>query len=135
MAESENEIVKITSAGTVTIPKQFRKHMDMQRIDKLCRSHDKDLKRQKIAARDVEEEARHQESQRAADQDQRIHYEENKGIENLTKKRSQIESEADEVRGIIGNFTEMISGIDGMVNREKEKITQFKKSLENQNST
>ena len=43
-------------------------------------------------------------------------------IENLTKKRSQIESEADEVRGIIGNFTEMISGIDGMVNREKEKI-------------
>ncbi len=33
MAESENEIVKITSAGTVTIPKQFRKHMDMQKGD------------------------------------------------------------------------------------------------------
>ena len=61
--------------------------------------------------------------------------EENKGIENLTKKRSQVESEADEVRGIIGNFTEMISGIDGMVNKEKEKVTQFKRSLENQDST
>ena len=32
MAESENEIVKITSAGTVTIPKQFRKHIDYVKI-------------------------------------------------------------------------------------------------------
>ncbi len=33
MSANENEIVKITSAGTVTIPKQFRKHMDMQKGD------------------------------------------------------------------------------------------------------
>ena len=31
---SQNEIlVKITSAGTVSIPKRFRKHMDMQKGD------------------------------------------------------------------------------------------------------
>ncbi len=31
---SQNEmLVKITSAGTVSIPKQFRKHMDMQKGD------------------------------------------------------------------------------------------------------
>ena len=34
MAMQENEvIVKITSAGTISIPKQFRKYMDMQKGD------------------------------------------------------------------------------------------------------
>ena len=32
MSVEENEVlVKITSAGTVSIPKQFRKHMDVQK--------------------------------------------------------------------------------------------------------
>ena len=32
MSVEENEVlVKITSAGTVSIPKQFRKYMDMQK--------------------------------------------------------------------------------------------------------
>ena len=34
MAIQENEVlVKITSAGTISIPKQFRKYMDMQKGD------------------------------------------------------------------------------------------------------
>ena len=34
MATQENEVlVKITSAGTISIPKQFRKYMDMQKGD------------------------------------------------------------------------------------------------------
>lgn len=34
MATQENEVlVKITSAGTISIPKQFRKFMDMQKGD------------------------------------------------------------------------------------------------------
>ena len=34
MSVQENEIlVKITSAGTISIPKQFRKYMDMQKGD------------------------------------------------------------------------------------------------------
>lgn len=34
MATQENEeLVKITSAGTISIPKQFRKFMDMQKGD------------------------------------------------------------------------------------------------------
>ena len=34
MSGQENEIlVKISSAGTVSIPKQFRKYMDMQKGD------------------------------------------------------------------------------------------------------
>ena len=34
MSVQENEvIVKITSAGTISIPKQFRKFMDMQKGD------------------------------------------------------------------------------------------------------
>jgi len=32
MSVQENELlVKITSAGTISIPKQFRKHMDIQK--------------------------------------------------------------------------------------------------------
>lgn len=34
MSIQENEvIVKITSAGTISLPKQFRKYMDMQKGD------------------------------------------------------------------------------------------------------
>ena len=34
MSVAENEIlVKITSAGTISIPKQFRKYMEMQKGD------------------------------------------------------------------------------------------------------
>ncbi len=34
MATQENEVlIKITSAGTISIPKQFRKYMDMQKGD------------------------------------------------------------------------------------------------------
>ncbi len=33
MSDDEYVMVKITSAGTVTVPKQFRKHMDMQKGD------------------------------------------------------------------------------------------------------
>lgn len=34
MSTQENEVlVKITSAGTISIPKQFRKYMDMQKGD------------------------------------------------------------------------------------------------------
>jgi AbrB family looped-hinge helix DNA binding protein len=34
MSEEEREtLVKITSVGTISIPKQFRKYMDMQRGD------------------------------------------------------------------------------------------------------
>lgn len=44
MASEINEIlVKITSAGTVSIPKQFRKHMDMQKGDYVKISMNKDV--------------------------------------------------------------------------------------------
>ncbi|MDI1494835.1 MAG: hypothetical protein K8823_141 [Cenarchaeum symbiont of Oopsacas minuta] len=33
MSDIEEILVKITSAGTVTVPKQLRKHMDMQKGD------------------------------------------------------------------------------------------------------
>jgi len=34
MSSQENEVlVKITSVGTISIPKQFRKYMDMQKGD------------------------------------------------------------------------------------------------------
>jgi len=54
--------------------------------------------------------------------------EENKGIQELTQKRSQVESEADEVSGIIGDLKNKLSGIDGIINAEGDKIKNFKES-------
>ena len=54
--------------------------------------------------------------------------EENKGIDDLTRKRSQVESDADEVGNIINDLRNKLSGIDGIVDTEGKKIRSFKES-------
>ena len=54
--------------------------------------------------------------------------EENQGIHNLTKKRTAVENEADEVGALINGLKNKLSGIDSVVDQEGKRIKDFKES-------
>ena len=54
--------------------------------------------------------------------------EENQGIHSLTKKRSAIENEADEVGNLINNLRGKLTGLDNIVTDEGERVKNFKET-------
>ena len=54
--------------------------------------------------------------------------EENQGIQSLARKRGAVENEADDVGNLINNLRGKLSGLDGVVNAEGERVKNFKES-------
>jgi len=54
--------------------------------------------------------------------------EENEGIQSLTKKRGAVENDADEVGNLINNLRSKLSGLDGIIDAEGDKVKNFKES-------
>ena len=54
--------------------------------------------------------------------------EENQGIQSLTKKRGAVENEADEVGNLINNLRSKLSGLDGIIDAEGDRVKNFKQS-------
>ncbi len=56
--------------------------------------------------------------------------EENRGIQELTIKRKQVENEADEVGTIINTLRDKLSGIDRVIDDEGNRVKKIKEPIE-----